>query len=68
TQAQAIVQIMQWLSADKSVGEEANQRQWKETLIAMGKLPAGKKDHQVEWQTYQSQWLRLARFVKASDL
>ncbi|EKO3497878.1 LysM peptidoglycan-binding domain-containing protein [Vibrio fluvialis] len=66
-QVQAIVQIMQWLSADKSVGEEANQRQWKETLIAMGKLPAGKKDHQVEWQTYQAQWLRLARFVKASD-
>ncbi len=66
-QAQAIVQIMQWLSADESVGEEANQRQWKETLIAMGKLPAGKKDHQVEWQTYQAQWLRLARFVKASD-
>ncbi|HGS4994477.1 TPA: LysM domain-containing protein [Vibrio cholerae] len=64
SQAQAIVQIMQWLSADKSVGEEANQRQWKETLIAMGKLPAGKKDHQVEWQTYQAQWLRLARFVK----
>lgn len=63
-QAEAIVQIMQWLSADKSVGEEANQRQWKETLIAMGKLPAGKKDHQVEWQTYQAQWLRLARFVK----
>ncbi len=63
-QAQAIVQIMQWLSADKSVGEEANQRQWKETLIAMGKLPAGKKDHQVEWQTYQAQWLKLARFVK----
>ncbi|HEQ3483997.1 TPA: LysM peptidoglycan-binding domain-containing protein [Vibrio cholerae] len=63
-QAQAIVQIMQWLSADKSVGEEANQRQWKETLIAMEKLPAGKKDHQVEWQTYQAQWLRLARFVK----
>lgn len=63
-QVQAIVQIMQWLSADKSVGEEANQRQWKETLIAMGKLPAGKKDHQVEWQTYQAQWLRLARFVK----
>ncbi|ENK1957977.1 LysM peptidoglycan-binding domain-containing protein [Vibrio cholerae] len=67
-QAQAIVQIMQWLSADKSVGEEANQRQWKETLIAMGKLPAGKKDHQLEWQTYQAQWLRLARFVKVSDL
>lgn len=67
-QAQAIVQIMQWLAADKSVGEEANQRQWKETLIAMGKLPAGKKDHQVEWQTYQAQWLRLARFVKAFDL
>ncbi|EGR1100710.1 LysM peptidoglycan-binding domain-containing protein [Vibrio cholerae] len=67
SQAQAIVQIMQWLSADKSVGEEANQRQWKETLIAMGKLPAGKKDHQVEWQTYQAQWLRLARFVKAFD-
>ncbi len=66
-QAQAIVQIMQWLSADKSVGEEANQRQWKETLIAMGKLPAGKKDHQVEWQTYQAQWLRLARFVKSSS-
>ncbi|HGS4859508.1 TPA: LysM domain-containing protein [Vibrio cholerae] len=65
SQAQAIVQIMQWLSADKSVGEEANQRQWKETLIAMGKLPAGKKDHQVEWQTYQAQWLRLARFVKS---
>ncbi|EGR0545236.1 LysM peptidoglycan-binding domain-containing protein [Vibrio cholerae] len=64
-QAEAIVQIMQWLSADKSVGEEANQRQWKETLIAMGKLPAGKKDHQVEWQTYQAQWLRLARFVKS---
>ncbi|HGS4650916.1 TPA: LysM domain-containing protein [Vibrio cholerae] len=64
-QAQAIVQIMQWLAADKSVGEEANQRQWKETLIAMGKLPAGKKDHQVEWQTYQAQWLRLARFVKS---
>ncbi|ENM3922538.1 LysM domain-containing protein, partial [Vibrio cholerae] len=42
--------------------------QWKETLIAMGKLPAGKKDHQVEWQTYQAQWLRLARFVKVSDL
>ncbi len=65
TQAQAIVQIMQWLTADTSVGEEANQRQWKETLIAMGKLPAGKKDHQVEWQTYQAQWLRLARFVKS---
>ncbi|PAR41396.1 peptidoglycan-binding protein [Vibrio metoecus] len=64
-QAQAIVQIMQWLAADNSVGEEANQRQWKETLIAMGKLPAGKKDHQVEWQTYQAQWLRLARFVKS---
>uniref|UniRef100_UPI000E0C8408 LysM domain-containing protein n=1 Tax=Vibrio cholerae TaxID=666 RepID=UPI000E0C8408 len=64
-QAEAIVQIMQWLSADKSVGEEANQRQWKETLIAMRKLPAGKKDHQVEWQTYQAQWLRLARFVKS---
>lgn len=67
SQAQAIVQIMQWLAADKSVGEEANQRQWKETLIAMGKLPAGKKDHLVEWQTYQAQWLRLARFVQASD-
>ncbi|MCC4237437.1 LysM peptidoglycan-binding domain-containing protein [Vibrio anguillarum] len=67
-QVQAIVQIMQWLVVDKSVGEEANQRQWKETLIAMGKLPAGKKDHQVEWQTYQAQWLNLARFVKAYDL
>ncbi|MDE1339326.1 LysM peptidoglycan-binding domain-containing protein [Vibrio aestuarianus] len=67
-QAQAIVQIMQWLEADESVGEAANQRQWKETLIAMGKLPAGKKDHQVEWQTYQAQWLNLARFVKAYDL
>lgn len=67
TQAQAIVQIMQWLASDKSVGDEANQRQWKETLIAMGKLPAGKKDHQVEWQTYQAQWLRLAKFVQASD-
>ncbi|MDE1331995.1 hypothetical protein [Vibrio aestuarianus] len=66
-QAQAIVQIMQWLAADESIGEEANQRQWKETLIAMGKLPAGKKDHLVEWQTYQAQWLRLARFVIASD-
>ncbi|ENM5725843.1 LysM peptidoglycan-binding domain-containing protein [Vibrio mimicus] len=64
-QAQAIVQIMQWLATDKSVGEEANQRQWKETLIVMGKLPAGKKDHQVEWQTYQAQWLRLAKFVKS---
>lgn len=64
SQVQAIVQVMQWLAADKSVGEEANQRQWKETLIAMGKLPAGKKDHQVEWQTYQAQWLNLARFVK----
>lgn len=63
-QAQAIVQIMQWLVADESVDEEANQRQWKETLIAMGKLPAGKKDHQVEWETYQAQWLNLARFVK----
>ncbi|MDQ2163556.1 MULTISPECIES: LysM peptidoglycan-binding domain-containing protein [Vibrio] len=68
SQVQAIVQIMQWLAADKSVGEEANQRQWKETLIAMGKLPAGKKDHKVEWQTYQAQWLNLARFVKAYDL
>ncbi|MCS0352089.1 LysM peptidoglycan-binding domain-containing protein [Vibrio ordalii] len=67
-QVQAIVQIMQWLVVDKSVGEEANQRQWKETLIAMGKLPAGKKDHQVEWQTYQAQWLNLARFVQAYDL
>lgn len=67
TQAQAIVQIIQWLASDKSVGDEANQRQWKETLIAMGKLPAGKKDHQVEWQTYQAQWLRLAKFVQASD-
>lgn len=64
-QVQAIVQIMQWLVVDKSVGEEANQRQWKETLIAMGKLPAGKKDHKVEWQTYQAQWLNLARFVKS---
>ncbi|MDE1222123.1 LysM peptidoglycan-binding domain-containing protein [Vibrio aestuarianus] len=64
-QAEAIVQIMQWLAADESIGEEANQRQWKETLIAMGKLPAGKKDHLVEWQTYQAQWLRLARFVKS---
>ncbi|MDF9401573.1 LysM domain-containing protein [Vibrio sp. 1180_3] len=64
-QAQAIVQIMQWLAADESIGEEANQRQWKETLIAMGKLPEGKKDHKVEWQTYQAQWLNLARFVKS---
>ncbi|WP_340481312.1 LysM domain-containing protein [Vibrio anguillarum] len=65
SQVQAIVQIMQWLASDESVGEAANQRQWKETLIAMGKLPAGKKDHLVEWQTYQAQWLRLARFVKS---
>lgn len=64
SQVQAIVQIMQWLASDESVGEAANQRQWKETLIAMGKLPAGKKDHLVEWQTYQAQWLNLARFVK----
>lgn len=64
-QAQAIVQIMQWLAADESIGEEANQRQWKETLISMGKLPTGKKDHLVEWQTYQAQWLNLARFVKS---
>lgn len=64
SQVQAIVQIMQWLASDESVGEAANQRQWKETLIAMGKLPAGKKDHQIEWQTYQAQWLNLARFVK----
>lgn len=67
-QAQAIVQIMQWLAADESVGDKANQRQWKETLIAMGKLPVGKKDHPLEWQTYQAQWLNLARFVKTFDL
>lgn len=67
-QAEAIVQIMQWLAADESIGEEANQRQWKETLIAMGKLPAGKKDHQAEWQAYQAQWLNLARFVKEFDV
>lgn len=30
-----------------------------------GETSRRQKDHQVEWQTYQAQWLRLARFVKS---
>lgn len=66
-QAQAIVQIMMWLSGDKSVEDEANQRQWKETLIAMGKLPPGKKSHKEEWSVYTKQWIKLAKFIKSND-
>ncbi|EIA1590809.1 hypothetical protein K6837_004815 [Vibrio parahaemolyticus] len=64
-QAQAIVQIMQWLAEDHKESMAANQRQWKEALIAMGDLPKGEKDHPLEWQTYKEQWFRLASFVKA---
>ncbi|AYO02921.1 LysM peptidoglycan-binding domain-containing protein [Vibrio parahaemolyticus] len=66
-QAQAIVQIMQWLAEDRKESMAANQRQWKEALIAMGDLPKGEKDHPLEWQTYKEQWFRLASFVKDFD-
>ncbi|MDA0385194.1 LysM peptidoglycan-binding domain-containing protein [Vibrio owensii] len=66
-QAQAIVQIMQWLANDHSESTETNQRQWKEALIAMGDLPKEEKDHPLEWLTYKKQWFRLASFVKDFD-
>ncbi|MBE3757333.1 hypothetical protein HJ201_24115 [Vibrio parahaemolyticus] len=66
-QAQAIVQIMQWLANDHSESTEANQRQWKEALIAMGNLPKEQKNHPLEWQTYKEQWFRLASFVKEQN-
>ncbi|EJE8676156.1 LysM domain-containing protein, partial [Vibrio parahaemolyticus] len=66
-QAQAIVQIMQWLAEDRKESMAANQRQWKEALIAMGDLPKGEKDHPLEWQTYKEQWFRLASFVKEQN-
>ncbi len=66
-QAQAIVQIMQWLAEDHSESTEANQRQWKEALIAMGDLPKEQKDHPLEWLTYKEQWFRLASFVKEQN-
>lgn len=63
-QAQAIVQVMQWLADDDNEQGEAKQRQWKEALIAMGSLPKGEKNYPLEWQTYKEQWFRLASFVK----
>ncbi len=63
-QAQAIVQVMQWLADDDNEQGEAKQRQWKEALIAMGNLPKGEKNYPLEWQTYKEQWFRLASFVK----
>ncbi|HHY0626844.1 TPA: LysM domain-containing protein, partial [Vibrio parahaemolyticus] len=63
-QAQAIVQVMQWLADDDKEQGEAKQRQWKEALIAMGNLPKGEKNYPLEWQTYKEQWFRLASFVK----
>ncbi|WP_234497997.1 hypothetical protein [Vibrio maritimus] len=63
-QAQAIVQVMQWLADDDNEQGEAKQRQWKEALIAMGNLPKREKNYPLEWQTYKEQWLRLASFVK----
>ncbi|WP_348224394.1 LysM peptidoglycan-binding domain-containing protein [Vibrio parahaemolyticus] len=66
-QAQAIVQIMQWLSAETQDSTFANQRLWKESLIAMGGLPKGTKDAQLEWQTYKEQWFKLANFVRNFD-
>ncbi|ELU8562368.1 hypothetical protein PO80_02560 [Vibrio parahaemolyticus] len=63
-QAQAIVQVMQWLADDDKEQNGAKQRQWKEALIAMGDLPRGEKNYPLEWQTYKEQWFRLASFVK----
>ncbi|PXA68984.1 hypothetical protein DMC15_15425 [Vibrio sp. 11986-1-5] len=66
-QAQAIVQIMQWLAADTRQGEENSQRQWKETLIRMSLNPAAEaeKNYPEEWAAYLHNWQQLAELVKA---
>lgn len=68
-QAQAIVQIMQWLAADTRQGEENSQRQWKETLIRMSLNPAAEaeKNYPEEWAAYLHSWQQLAELVKAFD-
>ncbi|MDG2640677.1 LysM domain-containing protein [Vibrio parahaemolyticus] len=65
-QAQAIVQIMQWLANDHQDSLDVKQRQWKEALIAMGDLPKGEKNYTLEWDTYKVQWFRLASFVEST--
>ena len=67
SQAQAIVQIMQWLAADTRQGEENSQRQWKETLIRMSLNPAAEaeKNYPEEWAAYLHNWQQLAELVKA---
>lgn len=65
-QAQAIVQIMQWLANDHQDSLDVKQRQWKEALIAMGNLPKGEKNYALEWETYKVQWFRLASFVEST--
>ncbi|EIO4563425.1 LysM peptidoglycan-binding domain-containing protein [Vibrio parahaemolyticus] len=65
-QAQAIVQIMQWLANDHQDSLDVKQRQWKEALIAMGNLPKGEKNYTLEWETYKVQWFRLASFVEST--
>ncbi|MBC3618545.1 LysM domain-containing protein [Vibrio metschnikovii] len=69
SQAQAIVQIMQWLAADTRQGEENSQRQWKETLIRMSLNPAAEaeKNSPEEWAAYLHSWQQLAELVKAFD-
>ncbi|EKO3791283.1 hypothetical protein HAR83_000650 [Vibrio metschnikovii] len=69
SQAQAIVQIMQWLAADTRQGEENSQRQWKETLIRMSLNPAAEaeKNYPEEWAAYLHSWQQLAELVKAFD-
>ncbi|OLQ90134.1 hypothetical protein BIY22_03780 [Vibrio panuliri] len=66
-QAKAIVQIMKWIADDKNKTNLINQRQWKESLIAMADLPKDTKDYVVEWEGFKDSWLRLARYVSDTN-
>ncbi|OOE35461.1 hypothetical protein BZG05_05355 [Salinivibrio kushneri] len=65
-QAQAILNIMSWLSHDKTNQDEhgpyASQRQWKEALIEMADLHAG-ADKPQQWEAFRESWYKIARFI-----
>jgi hypothetical protein len=68
-QAQAILNIMEWLSNDKTNQNEhgpfASQRQWKEALIEMADLHAG-ADKPQQWEAFRESWYKIARFIYQS--
>ncbi|OOF25988.1 LysM peptidoglycan-binding domain-containing protein [Salinivibrio sp. IB872] len=65
-QAQAILNIMSWLSNDQTNQNEhgpfASQRQWKEALIEMADLHAG-ADKPQQWEAFRKSWYKIAIFV-----